>query len=50
MKLNGFESSDSSDESFTLKYKWTQTGGPAVTLSGATTPGPTFTARPNLRS
>ena len=44
MKLNGFESSDSSDESFTLKYKWTQIGGPAVTLSGPTTPGPTFTA------
>jgi hypothetical protein len=44
VKLNGFESSDSSEESFALKYKWTQTGGPKVTLTGATTPGPTFTA------
>ncbi len=44
VKLNGFESSDSSEESFGLKYKWTQTGGPAVTLSGTTIPGPTFTA------
>jgi hypothetical protein len=44
VKLNGFESSDSTEETFALKFKWTQTGGPAVTLSGATTPGPTFTA------
>ncbi len=28
----------------TLTYAWTQTGGPAVTLSGATSSTPTFTA------
>jgi hypothetical protein len=44
VKLNGYESSDSSEETFALKFKWTQTGGPAVILSGATTPGPSFTA------
>ena len=44
VKLNGYESSDSSEETFALKFKWTQKSGPAVTLTGSTKPGPTFTA------
>ena len=34
---------------FTYGYQWTQTGGPTVTLSGATTATPTFTA-PTVRT
>ncbi len=44
VSLNGFESSDGSEESFALKYNWTQISGPSVTLTGATTPGATFAA------
>ncbi len=40
--LNGTGSSDPEGEP--LAYSWTQTGGPAVTLSGATAASPTFTA------
>ena len=42
--LNGFESTDGSEESFALHYNWTQTSGPSVTLTGATTPGASFAA------
>jgi LmbE family N-acetylglucosaminyl deacetylase len=42
VQLNGTGSSD--PENATLTYAWTQTGGPAVTLTGATTATPTFTA------
>jgi hypothetical protein len=42
--LNGAGSSDSSEETFALKFKWTQEAGPAVTLTGGTTPVPFFTA------
>jgi LmbE family N-acetylglucosaminyl deacetylase len=38
--LNGSASSGSSGKALT--YKWTQTGGPTVTLSGSTTAKPTF--------
>jgi hypothetical protein len=31
-------------EGSALSYRWTQIGGPAVTLTGGTTPSPTFTA------
>jgi hypothetical protein len=40
--LNGSASSDA-DEDF-LSYKWTQTGGTAVTRSSDTAESPTFTA------
>ena len=40
--LNGSNSSDPNGD--LLSYQWTQTGGPAVTLSNATSPRPTFTA------
>jgi K319L-like, PKD domain len=40
--LNGTGSSDPNGEALT--YMWSQTGGPAVTLSDATSPTPTFTA------
>ncbi|HEY9039000.1 MAG TPA: Ig-like domain-containing protein [Roseovarius sp.] len=36
--------SDPNDAGQTLTYVWTQTGGPSVTLSGATTSSPGFTA------
>ena len=42
VQLNGTGSSDPSG--FPLTYKWTQTGGPAVTLSSSNTISPTFTA------
>ncbi len=41
--LDGTGSSDP-DAGSTLSYVWTQTAGPAVTLSGASTAQPTFTA------
>lgn len=41
--LDGSGSSDP-DNHLPLNYAWTQTGGPAVTLSGANTANPTFTA------
>ncbi len=41
--LNGSGSSDP-DTGTTLTYAWTQTAGPVVTLSGANTASPTFTA------
>ncbi len=40
--LNGSGSSDP-DGNLPLSYTWTQTGGPTVTLSGATTATPSFT-------
>jgi hypothetical protein len=40
--LNGSASAD--PDGHTLSYGWTQTGGPAVTLSSATAVSPTFTA------
>ncbi|HLL55029.1 MAG TPA: tandem-95 repeat protein, partial [Myxococcaceae bacterium] len=40
--LNGTASSDPDNDAIT--YAWTQTAGPAVALSGATTAQPTFTA------
>jgi hypothetical protein len=40
--LNAAASSD--PDSDTLSYAWTQLGGPAVTLTGANTEAPTFTA------
>ena len=40
--LNGTASSTSNGD--TVTYAWTQTGGPAVTLSSATAAQPTFTA------
>jgi MYXO-CTERM domain-containing protein len=41
--LDGRGSSDP-DQGTTLTYAWTQTAGPAVTLSGANTAQPTFTS------
>ncbi|HEX7131996.1 MAG TPA: DUF3616 domain-containing protein [Iamia sp.] len=41
--LDGTGSSDP-DGGDTLRYQWTQTFGPGVTLTGATTPTPTFTS------
>ncbi len=40
--LNGSGSSDPNGD--LLSYQWTQTGGPSVTLSSATSARPTFTA------
>ena len=40
--LNGSSSSDP-DNNLPLSYAWTQSGGPSVTLSGATTATPSFT-------
>ncbi len=45
VSLNGTRSSDAEDAS--LSYSWTHTSGPTVTLSGATTATPSFTA-PNV--
>ena len=42
VNLNGTGSSDPDGDS--LDYSWTQTSGPAVTLSGANTATPSFTA------
>ena len=42
--LNGSASSDPDNGPSPLTYAWTQTAGPAVTLTGATTTAPTFTA------
>jgi hypothetical protein len=42
VSLNGTGSTD--PENDTLTYAWTQTGGPAVTLTGANTATPSFTA------
>jgi PKD domain len=42
VNLNGTGSSDPNGD--TLTYAWTQTSGPAVTLSGANTATPSFTA------
>ena len=42
--LNGSASSDPDNGPSPLTYAWTQTAGPAVTLTGATTAAPTFTA------
>ncbi len=44
--LDGSGSSDPEDEA--LSYAWTQTSGETVTLSGATTAAPTFTAPEQL--
>ena len=41
--LNGSGSSDPDNGPSPLIYAWSQVGGPAVTLSGATTASPTFT-------
>jgi hypothetical protein len=41
--LNGSGSSDGGNGG-TITYQWTQVGGTPATLSGATTPSPTFTA------
>ena len=41
--LNGSASSDGGNGG-TITYQWSQVGGTAVTLTGATTPTPTFTA------
>ena len=43
--LDGSASSDPDLD--TLHFSWSQTGGPGVSLTGATTPSPTFTA-PNI--
>ena len=43
VNLDGTGSSDP-DAGDTLDYSWTQTGGTAVTLTGADTATPTFTA------
>jgi glucose/arabinose dehydrogenase/PKD repeat protein len=40
--LDGSASSDPDGD--TVRYQWTQTGGPAVALAGAAGAGPTFTA------
>jgi hypothetical protein len=42
--LNGAGSSDPDGNPSPLSYSWTQTGGPSVSLSGATTAAPSFTA------
>jgi len=42
VRLDGRGSSDPDNDSLT--YAWTQTGGPTVTLTGATTAQPSFTA------
>lgn len=43
--LDGSASADpDAGQTATLKYQWTQTGGPAVTLSNAAAPRPSFTA------
>ena len=42
--LNGSLSADPDLD--TLYFTWTQTGGPSVSLTGATTTSPTFTAPP----
>ena len=42
--LNGSASTDPDGGPSPLTYSWTQTAGPAATLAGATTSGPTFTA------
>ena len=42
--LNGSASTDPDGGPSPLTYSWTQTAGPAVTLTGATTAAPTFTA------
>ena len=42
--LNGSASADGDGDPLT--YQWTQTSGPAVTLTGATTATPSFTAPP----
>ena len=42
VQLNGTGSSD--PENATLTFSWTQTSGPAVTLTGATSATPSFTA------
>ena len=42
VQLDGSGSSDA--EGLPLTYNWTQTGGPSVTLAGAATSKPTFTA------
>ena len=48
VQLNGSASSD--PDSDLLSYSWTQTGGMGVTLSGATTAQPSFTAPAGLGS
>jgi hypothetical protein len=45
--LNGRTSSDPDSAPSPLTYSWTQTAGPGVTLTGATTATPSFTA-PNV--
>jgi hypothetical protein len=45
--LNGGASDDPDDRPSALTYSWTQTAGPSVTLSGATTATPSFTT-PNV--
>ena len=41
------DGSQSSGQSTPLSYSWSQTGGPAVTLSGANTASPSFTTPPH---
>jgi chitinase len=46
--LNGSASSDGDGDLIT--YSWTQVAGPSVTLNGASTSNPTFTAPPRMNS
>lgn len=48
VNLNGSGSSDGDGDPIT--YSWVQTGGPGVTLSGANTSNPSFTAPPRTNA
>lgn len=44
--LNGSGSQDTNDPPLTISYAWTQVSGPSVTMAGADSATPTFTAPP----
>lgn len=44
VELNGTASQDTNDPALAITHAWTQLSGPAVTLTGANTSTPTFTA------